>query len=229
MPMKIAYYYPKPCLCDLGEGTVWFRTTKEYNKDWIKFAFRCTLVFYSKEEDASLGQIHLKTIHFGFKTLLLEQKMTKVLWDGTIWHNSRTHSKIETSEETSVTDRAFPSFWIGHLVSGANGWLRLRLVNRRDYAFHRSIKEDLPLSWNEAGCSETRTCNVTLSYLAKIQNIIVHDLLPSNNVVIEAMMITTIWYSLKMAARTALKFKYLCKYTRGFHELIIENKMVADW
>jgi hypothetical protein len=31
--------------CDLGEGKGLFDLeTKEYNKDWIKFAFRCTLV-----------------------------------------------------------------------------------------------------------------------------------------------------------------------------------------
>jgi hypothetical protein len=69
-------------------------------------------------------------------------------------------------KEFSVTD-PFHHFGIGHLVSGATA----------DYAYAWSTGEtthSIEVSkegdytvvvTNEAGCSETRTCNVTLSYL----------------------------------------------------------------
>jgi hypothetical protein len=92
------------------------------------------------------------------------------------------------------------------------------LVNRRDYAFHRSIKEGdyTVVVTNEAGCSETRTCNVTLSYLAKIQNIIVHDLLPSNNVVIEAPDDYNYMIQFENGSDSFAKFKYLVNIPVAF-------------
>jgi hypothetical protein len=79
---------------------------------------------------------------------------------------------------------------------------------------------------NEAGCSETRTCNVTLSYLAKIQNIIVHDLLPSNNVVIEVTNLDDYNYMIQFenGSTTALQSSNTFVNIPGFHELIVENK-----
>jgi hypothetical protein len=137
------------------EKTVWFRTTKEYNKDWIKFAFRCTLVLYSKEE-ASLGQNSLK-IHFGFKTLFLEQKMTKALLQGQFDISSRTHSKIKLlKKEPSVTDRAL--FILNrHLVSGANGFYPWSTGETTDSIEVSKEGDTTVVVTNDAGCSETRT------------------------------------------------------------------------
>jgi hypothetical protein len=110
----------------------------------------------------------LKTITLRFQNTFIRAENDEGCY-GT-GHNSRTHSKIETSEERILCDGSGLSIILESgilfpaLTADAYAWS----TGETTHSIEVSKEGDYTVVvTNEAGCSETRTCNVTLSYLAK--------------------------------------------------------------
>lgn len=79
---------------------------------------------------------------------------------------------------------------------------------------------------NNVGCTTIRTCNVTMSYLAKIRNIEIHDLVPSNYIKIDLENPENYKYKIVFQNGTSTAFQNSILFENipgGFHELIVEN------
>jgi gliding motility-associated-like protein len=221
--------------CDLGEGKGLFDLEQQKNtiKTELNLPSDVRLFCYSKEEDASLGQNSLENHYTSVsKTLFIRAENDEGCYGtGQFDIIVEPIPKIETSEERILCDGS------GLSIILESGTLFPALT--ADYAYAWSTGETThsievskegdytAVVTNEAGCSETRTCNVNLSYLAKIQNIIVHDLLPSNNVVIEVTTPDDYNYMIlfENGSTTALQSSNtFVNIPGGFHELIVENK-----
>ena len=79
---------------------------------------------------------------------------------------------------------------------------------------------------NKSGCTATHKSIVSMSYLARINNIIVNDLRSTNNVIIDVTNRNNYQYMLQFENGTATSFQNSPIFENlpgGFHELIIEN------
>jgi gliding motility-associated-like protein len=221
--------------CDLGEGLALFDL--EQQKDKIKtdlgLPSDVRLFFYSNEGDAALGQNELESQYTSSsKTIFIRAENNEGCY-GTGQFNLivEPSPKIEKFEERIICEGSNLSII---LDSG----IKLPALTT-DYTYLWSTAETTPsievtqegeytvVVTNKSGCSETKTCSVTLSYLAKIQNVVVHDLVPENYVSIDVTNPDDYNYMIQFENGTTTAFQNSSLFTNvpgGFHEFIIENK-----
>lgn len=220
--------------CDLGEGSGLFDLEQQKNtiKTELNLPSDVRLFFYSNKGDASLGQNTVENQYTSVsKKLFLRAENDEGCYGtGQFDLIVEPSPKINTFEKQILCEEAFSII----LESG----IEFPALNT-DYTYAWSTGETTPsieatkegdytvVVTNKSGCSETKTCNVTVSYLAKIQNIIVHDIVPENNVIIEVSDPDNYNYMIQFENGTATAFQNSTIFVNvpgGFHELIIENK-----
>jgi gliding motility-associated-like protein len=79
---------------------------------------------------------------------------------------------------------------------------------------------------NKSGCVSTRNCKVTLSHLARIQNIFIKDLQSENEITVEVTNPSDYKYMINFQNGTTTSFQNFTDFKNlpsGYHELIIEN------
>ncbi|WP_369753442.1 T9SS type B sorting domain-containing protein [Flavobacterium sp. WC2409] len=220
--------------CDKGDGIGVFNL--EEKKDAIRNELGLTpdilLFFYPTEQDASLSTNELeKEYSSNSKTIFIRAENKEGCYGtGQFDLIVEPTPKINTFEKSFLCESENPSITI-------NSGLGPQALSS-DYTFLWSTGETTPsitvtkegdykvIVKNKSGCSETRTCSVIMSYLAKIQNIDVQDLAPINQVTIELTNPEDYRYMIHFENGLSTVFQDNPNFKNipgGFHELIIEN------
>ena len=221
--------------CDLGEGKASFDL--EQKKDLIKTELNLPsdvrLFFYSKEEDAAMGTNELKepfvseskTVFIraenaegcygtGNFEIIVESSPKINILENIILCEGLTNPAIQLNAGISAPTRTsdFTYLW-------STGETTPTISINKEGEYNVTVK-------NKSGCTTTRKCIVTLSYLAKINNIIVHDLQQTNQVIIELDNPSDYNYMIQYENGTETSFQTSTLFENvpgGFHELIVQN------
>ena len=222
--------------CDLGNGKGLFNLKQK--KDLIKTELNLPpdvrLFFYAKEADASLGINELveqyssvsKTIFIraendegcygtGHFEIIVEPTPKVAILENRILCEGETNAFIVL--DSGITAPASTSDFT---YSWSTGETTPTILVNKEGDYSVIIK-------NKFGCSTTRKCIVTLSYLAKINNIIIQDLQPINQVIIEVANSEDYRYKIHFQNGTETSFQSSPIFENvpgGFHELVVENK-----
>jgi gliding motility-associated-like protein len=222
--------------CDLGERKGLFDLEQQKNtvKTELNLPSDVRLFFYSNKADASLGQNVLENQYTSVsKTLYLRAENDEGCYGtGQMDLIVQPSPQIDTFEERILCEGSSLSII---LESG----IKLP-ASTSDYTYSWSTAEttssiqvteegdySVVVTNIESGCNEIKTCKVTISYLAKIQNIIVHDLVPANSIIVELDNPADYTYMIKFengnttASQNSTVFQNV---PGGFHELVIKNK-----
>ncbi|MDI5949612.1 T9SS type B sorting domain-containing protein [Flavobacterium yafengii] len=221
--------------CDLGDGKGSFDL--EQKKDLIKTELNLPsdvrLFFYSNEEDASMGINELKEPFVSIsKTVFIRAENAEGCYGtGNFEIIVESSPKINILENIILCEGlANPSILLNAGISAP--------ARTSDFTYLWSTGETTPTISinkegeynvtvkNKSGCTTTRKCIVTLSYLAKINNIIVHDLQQTNQVIIELDNPSDYNYMIQYENGTETSFQTSTLFENvpgGFHELIVES------
>ncbi|MDI6032813.1 T9SS type B sorting domain-containing protein [Flavobacterium sp. LB2P84] len=221
--------------CDLGDGKGSFDL--EQKKDLIKTELNLPsdvrLFFYSNEEDASMGMNELKEQFVSVsKTVFIRAENAEGCYGtGNFEITVEPSPKINILENVILCEGlANPSILLNAGISAS--------ATTSDFTYLWSTGETTPTIpinkegeynvtvKNKSGCSTTRKCIVTMSYLAKINNIIVHDLQQTNQVIVELDNPSDYKYMIQYENGTETSFQNSTLFENvpgGFHELIVES------
>lgn len=220
--------------CDMGDGKGLFNldAKKESIRNELGLTSDILLFFYPSEQDASLSTNELKKEYPSVsKTIFIRAENS----DG-CYGTGEFDLIVESTPKLNVFEKSY-------ICEGKNSSIILNSsIETQDlleYTYLWSTGETTSsiavtkeadytvIVKNKAGCIETRTCSVTNSYLARIQNIIVHDLSPINEVVIEVANPDDYRYMIHFQNGTSTAFQdspFFSNIPGGFHEIIVENK-----
>jgi gliding motility-associated-like protein len=222
------------CDLDNGKGLFDLKQKKTLIKAELKLPSDVRLFFYATEDDASLGRNELeeqyasisKTIFIraendqgcygtGHFEIIVEPTPKVSILENRILCEGATNTSIvlDSGITAPATTSDFTYFW-------STGETSPTILVNKEGEYSVIIK-------NKFGCSTTRKCIVTLSYLAKINNIIIQDLQPLNQVIIEVANPTDYRYMIYFENGTETPFQNSPIFENipgGFHELIVENK-----
>lgn len=221
--------------CDLGNGMGLFdlEQKKALIKTELNLPSDVRLFFYANEGDASMGINELEARYTSVsKTIFLRAENNEGCY-GT----GHFEIIVEPTPKINILENRMlceglpnPSIVLD------SGILAPELTS--DYTYSWSTGETTPtisvnkegdysvVVKNKSGCTTTRKSVVTLSYLAKINNIIVHDLQSINHVVIDVTNPNDYLYMIHFQNGTETSFQSSTLFENvpgGFHELIIEN------
>ena len=221
--------------CDLGEGKASFDL--EQKKDLIKTELNLPsdvrLFFYSNEEDAAMGINELKEQFVSdSKTVFIRAENTEGCY-GT----GNFEIIVESSPKINILENIILCEGLTNPAIQLNAGISAP-ARTSDFTYLWSTGETTPnisinkegeysvTVKNKSGCTTTRKCIVMLSYLAKINNIIVHDLQQTNQVIIELDNPSDYNYMIQYENGTETSFQTSTLFENvpgGFHELIVEN------
>ena len=221
--------------CDLGEGKGLFnlKEKKSLIKTELNLPSDVRLFFYANEDDASLGINELEENYTSAsKTIFLRAENNEGCY-GT----GHFEIIVEPTPKINVLENRILCEGITNpsIILDA-GILAPATVS--DFTYSWSTGETSPtisvnkqgeysvIVKNKSGCTTTRKCIVTLSYLAKINNIIIQDLQPLSQVIIEVVNPNDYTYMIHFQNGTETPFQSSTIFENvpgGFHELIIEN------
>lgn len=222
--------------CDLGDGKTSFDL--ERKKDLIKSELNLPsdvrLSFYPTEEDAFMGINKLnETFVSVSKTVFLRAEN-----DEGCYGTGNFKIIVESSPKINILENIIlceglvnPSILLNA------GILAPATIN--DFTYLWSTGEITPtisinkegeynvIVTNKSGCTTSRKYIVAMSYLAKINNIIVQDLQQTNQVVVELDNPNNYEYKLHYENGTETSFQSSTLFENvlgGFHELIVANR-----
>jgi len=221
--------------CDLGDGKGLFdlKQKKGLIKTELNLPSDVRLYFYANENDASLGTNKLeeqyssvsKTVYIraenqegcygtGYFEIIVEPTPKINILENRILCEGDTNPTI-------ILDAGIvaPALTSDYTYSWSTGETTPTISINKEGEYNVIVK-------NKADCTTTRKCIVTLSYLAKINNIIVHDLQPVNQVLIEVVNPSDYKYMIQFQNGTETPFQSSTIFENvpgGFHKLIVEN------
>jgi gliding motility-associated-like protein len=220
--------------CDLGDGMALFSLNlkKESIKTELNLPTNVRLYFYSSEQDASLGLNELEEQYTSVsRTLYIRAENNEGCYGtGQFDIIVEPTPEINTYEERILCEGTNPTIV---LDSGIH-----TPALTSDYSYLWSTGENTPtitvseqgeytvVVKNNVGCTTARTCKVTMSYLAKIKNIEVHDLVPTNYIIIDLENPDNYKYMIRFQNGMATPFQNSILFENipgGFHELVAEN------
>lgn len=221
--------------CDLGQGKGLFDL--EEKKDLIKTELNLPsdvrLFFYATAVDASLGENELEAQYVSVsKTIFLRAENTEGCY-GT----GEFEILVEPAPKINILENLILCEGLTNpsIVLDAGILAPARIS---DYTYLWSTGETSPtilvnkqgeynvVVKNKSGCFTTRKNIVKLSYLARITNIIVHDLQSTNQIIIEATNPGDYKYMIRFQNSGETPFQSSTIFENvpgGFHELIAEN------
>nr|WP_314896011.1 T9SS type B sorting domain-containing protein [uncultured Flavobacterium sp.] len=221
--------------CDLGNGMGLFdlEQKKALIKTELNLPSDVRLFFYANEDDASMGINELEARYTSAsKTIFLRAENNEGCY-GT----GHFEIIVEPTPKINVLEnRILCEGLTNPSIVLDSGILAPELTS--DYTYSWSTGETTPtisvnkegdysvVVKNKSGCTTTRKSVVTLSYLAKINNIIVHDLQSINHVVIDVTNPNDYLYMIHFQNGTETSFQSSTLFENvpgGFHELIVEN------
>jgi len=221
--------------CDLGNGKGLFnlKQKKDLIKTELNLPADVRLYFYSNENDAALGtnevaeqyssvskRIFIRaendegcygTGHF---EIIVEPTPNIIILENRILCEGLTNPTIvlDAGIIAPATISDFTYIW-------STGETSPTISINKEGEYTVIVK-------NKSGCTTTRKTVVTLSYLAKINNIIVNDLQSINQVIIDVSNPTEYRYMIHFENGTETPFQsstFFENIPGGFHELIAEN------
>jgi gliding motility-associated-like protein len=221
--------------CDLGDGTGMFELDQKKIaiKTELSLPSDVVLFFYSNENEAELGTNEIKGQYkSNSKTLYIRAENSEGCYGtGQFDLIVEPTPKINLTENLTLCEgNASPS-----LVLNA-GIIPPAITS--DYAYLWSTNETSPtitvqkageyrvVVKNKYGCTATHKSIVNLSYLARINNIIIKDLQIENTVTVEVTDPNNYQYMIQFENGTATPFQsapYFANVPGGFHKLIIQN------
>ncbi|MBA4321129.1 MAG: hypothetical protein C0412_22285, partial [Flavobacterium sp.] len=221
--------------CDIGDGTALFDLDQKKTliKTELSLPSDVVLFFYSTKNDADLGKNELKGIYTSTsKTLFIRAENNDGCYGtGQFDLVVEPTPKINPLENKMICEGAANS----SIVLDA-GILAPDIAS--DFTYLWSTNETTPtitvtkdgeytvIVKNKSGCTASHKSIVSMSYLARINNIIVNDLRSTNNVTIDVSNPSSYQYSIQFENGTGTSFQsspIFVNVPGGFHELIIEN------
>jgi hypothetical protein len=221
--------------CDLGDGSAMFDLDqmKTAIKAELSLPSDVVLFFYTNENDAALGSNEIKgQFKSNAKTLYIRAENSEGCY-GTGHFDIKVEPipKINLVENFTICEGdTNPS-----LVLSA-GILSPDISS--DYTYLWSTKETTPtitvqkdgeysvIVKNKYGCTATHKCIVSMSYLARINNIRIKDLHTENQIFVDVTEPNNFQYMLLFENGTATPFQSSPNFENvpgGLHQLIIEN------
>jgi gliding motility-associated-like protein len=221
--------------CDIGDGTASFdlEQKKTLIKTELSLPPDVNLFFYSSKNDADLGKNELKETYISTsKSLFIRAENTEGCY-GT--------GNFEIIVEPSPIINILENIILCEGLENPSILLNSGIISpdkTSDFTYLWSTGEITPTIsinkegeyevtvMNKSGCAAKRKCIVTLSYLPKINNIIVHDLEQTNHVIIDVNNPNDYKYLIHFQNGTETPFQSSTIFENlpgGFHELIAEN------
>ncbi|WP_338645502.1 T9SS type B sorting domain-containing protein [Flavobacterium sp. KS-LB2] len=221
--------------CDLGDGKGSFDLKHKENsiKTELNLPSDVNLFFYSNKEDASMGINELEEPFVSDSKIVFIRAENKEGCYGTGYFDI---TVVTSPNITNLENMILCEASVNPLIQLDAGILAPARTN--DFTYFWSTGETTPTISitkegeytvtvkNRLGCTTTRKCIVTLSHLAKINNIIVHDLQQTNQVIIELNNPSDYTYMIQYENGTKTSFQTSTIFENvpgGFHELIIES------
>lgn len=220
--------------CDLGDrmGMFDLDQKKIAIKTELSLPSDVILYFYSNENDAALGANEIKDQYRSNpKTLFIRAQNSEGCYGtGQFDLIVEPTPKINLIENRILCENTSPS-----LVVGA-GIIPPAITS--DYTYLWSTNETTPtitvdkegeysvIVKNKYGCTATHKSIVSLSYLARINNVVIKDLQTENQITVEVTNPNNYQYMIRFENGTATPFQNAPNFVNvpgGYHELIIEN------
>ena len=228
---------PKPLHeCDLGDGTALFDLDqkKESIKTELSLPSDVRLYFYSNKIDASQGINEVKgQITSLPKTLFIRAENSEGCYGtGEFELVVEPSPKIDAVEEKvlceSLTTLSMtldagikpPENPANYTYLWSTGETTYSIIIHKEGDYSVIVK-------NKASCTATKKCIITLSYWAKIKNIIVNDLQPQNQVIVDVENQNEYRFMIQFQNGTSTLFQDSPVFENvpgGFHKIIVENK-----
>ena len=220
--------------CDIGDGTALFDLDqkKVLIKTELSLPSDVVLFFYSTKNDADLGKNELKGIYSSTsKTLFIRAENN----DG-CYGTGQFDLVVEPTPKINPLDNKIICEGSASSIVLDAGILAPDIAS--DFTYLWSTNETTPTITvtkegeytvtvkNKSGCTATHKSIVSMSYLARINNIIVNDLRSTNNVIIDVTNPNNYQYMIQFENGTATPFQnspIFVNVPGGFHELTIEN------
>ena len=222
--------------CDLGNGKASFdlERKKDLIKTELNFPSNVRLSFYSTEEDALIGINELNgTFVSVSKTVFLRAENAEGCY-GT----GNFEIIVEPSPKINILENVILCEGLVNPSILLNAGI-LAPATIYDFTYLWSTGETTPTISinkqgeynvsvkNKSGCTTSRKYIVTMSYLAKINNIIVQDLQQTNQVIVELDNPSDYEYKLHYENGTETSFQNSTLFENvpgGFHQLIVANR-----
>lgn len=220
--------------CDIGDGTALFDLDqkKVLIKTELSLPSDVVLFFYSTKNDADLGKNELKGIYSSTsKTLFIRAENNDGCYGtGQFDLVVEPTPKINPLENKIICEGSASSIVLDAGILAPD--------NPNDFTYLWSTNETTPtitvtkegeytvIVKNKSGCTATHKSIVSMSYLARINNIIVNDLRSTNNIIIDVTNPNNYQYSIQFENGTATSLQsspIFVNVPGGFHELTIEN------
>jgi gliding motility-associated-like protein len=220
--------------CDLGDGTALFDLDekKALIKTELSLPSDVVLFFYSTKNDADLGKNELKGQYTSTsKTLYIRAENN----DG-CYGTGQFDLVVESTPKLNPLENKIICEGSASSIVLDAGILAPAVAS--DFTYLWSTNETTPtitvtkdgeytvIVKNKSGCTTSHKSIVSMSYLARINNIIVNDLRSTNNVIIDVTNPSSYQYSIQFENGTGTSFQsspIFVNVPGGFHELIIEN------
>ena len=221
--------------CDLGDGKALFdlEEKKLLIKTELSLPSDVVLFFYANKNDANLGTNELKGQYTSTsKTLFIRAENNDGCYGtGQFDLVVEPTPKINPVENKIICEGSTNAAIV--LDAGI-----LAPDNASDFTYLWSTNETTPtitvskegeytvVVTNKSGCTASHKSIVSMSYLAKINNIIVNDLRSENNIIIEVSNPSSYQYMIQFENGTATSFQsspIFMNVPGGFHKLTIEN------
>ncbi|PRZ21087.1 T9SS type B sorting domain-containing protein [Flavobacterium granuli] len=227
---------PEPMhACDLGDGTAAFNlaTKTQLIKTDLNLPTDVRLYFYPTENDSALGKNELSDEFISVaKTIYIRAEN-----DEGCYGTGKLELLVETTPQINVLEnRIICEGDINPIVTLQPEIISPFSIN--DFTYTWSTGENTPsISINKEGdytvvvknksdCSTTINFNVDVSRLARINDIIIHDLKPENQVTIDVVNPDDYKYMIQFQNGTSTTFQnspFFENVPGGIHELVIEN------
>lgn len=220
--------------CDLGNGKALFDLDekKALIKTELSLTSDVVLFFYSTKNDADLGKNELKGLYTSAsKTLFIRAENNDGCYGtGKFDLVVEPTPKINPLENKIICEGSASSIVLDAGILAPD--------NTNDFTYLWSTNETTPtiavtkegeytvVVKNKSGCTATHKSIVSMSYLARINKIIVNDLQSTNNIMIEVANPDNYQYRIEFENGIATPFQsspIFVNVPGGFHELTIEN------
>ena len=222
--------------CDLGNGKASFdlERKKDLIKTELNFPSLVRLSFYSTEEDAFIGinELNGPSVSVSKTVFLRAENAEGCYGTGNFEIIVEPSPKINILENVILCEGLVnPSILLnaGILAPAtiydftylwSTGETTPTISINKQGEYNVSVK-------NKSGCTTSRKYIVTMSYLAKINNIIVQDLQQTNQVIVELDNPSDYEYKLHYENGTETSFQNSTLFENvpgGFHQLIVANR-----
>lgn len=222
--------------CDLGDGQASFDL--ERKKDLIKTELTLPsdvrLSFYPTEENAFMAINELNGLFVSVSTTVFLRAEN----DEGCYGTGNLEIIVEPSPKINILENVIlceglvnPSILLNAgILAPATIYDFTYLWSTGDTTPNISINKEGEYNVsvkNKSGCTTSRKYIVTMSYLAKINNIIVQDLQQTNQVIVELDNLSDYKYKLHYENGTETSFQNSTHFENvpgGFHELIVANR-----